>query len=349
MFYFDLNNKRVYRDHQRIQLPKEKGNLADRPKTWDMISILAQKPDDALVPYQHLGGDDPEILQRHMRDFLTAIGEDAKPRIFEIERGVGYRVNKKGRFCVIDEGMRSAAQDKKCYPCENAQSSDANEVDVQESASLFTEYCRQKRDLFEMQQKIDQYVQKMETIQQKIEQAQSKNSALWVQLYSDQFSVHHDMLKMLLREAAEQRYRINRMIDEAEGRSKRSHSNALRCIPDPMLQMKDVLTSQEKWLSDADSVVRYFEALIEQVVQEVIFCPDCDPDSVQEMIDQLPTTRPAALALYRQVLSFDGVIELYDALFDRYREFLLPEEYEELVKRAKFSFEPTIVERWFIS
>ncbi len=344
MLFFDLDNKRVYRDDECIQLPK--GNLADRPKTWYMISILVRKPDDALVPYASLGGDEPEYIQRHLRDFLDGIGENSKPRIFEIERGVGYRVNKKGRFALIEERKPTPAPDRGGLPDNNGQPSDDDEDFDPQYVSLAAEYFQQKHDLFEMQQQIDQLVEKMEAIQQKIEQAQSRNSALWVQLYSDQFGAHHDMLKTLLRDAADQRSRMNRIIDEIEGRSRRSSPDVILYRPDPVLELKEALARQEEWLYDADSVVQYFETLIEQVVREFLSSSDCDPDSIQEVLDHLPATRPVALALYRQVLSFDGVIELYDALFDRYREFLLPDEYEKLVERAKFSFDPVIVERW---
>ncbi len=34
--------------------------------------------------------------------------------------------------------------------------------------------------------------------------------------------------------------------------------------------------------------------------------------------------------------------------FNRYRRFLLTEEYEELVKQAKLIFEPEVVEGWSI-
>lgn len=233
-------------------------------------------------------------------------------------------------------------------PAENQPTDGMKESTLEEG----DHFSQLKQEMLETLKQTDQLIQKMEEAHCRLEQAKSKNSTLWVQVYSDQLRAHYDTLKILWQEAARQRGEIIRMMDEYEGRYPiLPHSaKCIYCIPNPLDLLQRKLLQQKTWLETATSQVHDLESAIDQIIQKLLFSPnDEDLLKVQEFLESLPFTRAAANALYEAVIhSFDGVIELYDVLFNRYRRFVLTEEYEELVKQAKLIFEPEVVEGWSI-
>lgn len=154
-------------------------------------------------------------------------------------------------------------------PAENQPTDGMKESTLEEG----DHFSQLKQEMLETLKQTDQLIQKMEEAHCILEQAKSKNSTLWVQVYSDQLRAHYDTLKILWQEAARQRGEIIRIMDECEGRYPiLPHSaNGLDCIPDPLDLLQSKLLQQKTWLKTATSQVHDLESAIDQIIQMLLF------------------------------------------------------------------------------
>lgn len=90
-----------------------------------------------------------------------------------------------------------------------------------------------------------------------------------------------------------------------------------------------------------------FESRLEEIINKYINgINKIDCSTVEKRINELPANRDAALVILQLITSFDGVIELYEALFARYTKFLTKEELDNLIDLTKRTWDPDVWETW---
>ena len=95
-----------------------------------------------------------------------------------------------------------------------------------------------------------------------------------------------------------------------------------------------------------ESATKKAEAQLDEAICEYLSSGCCDYDFLEDVLLDLPLSREVAVALYRLTESFDGMLELYEVIFDKYTDFLTDSELSHLLDRAKKVWEPIIWKRW---
>lgn len=353
MFYFDFEHRRVYRDGELIAFPDGKDSRANSPKAWEMIQILASQPDDARISYERFRGygSTHEMIQRPVREFLAAIGDNTHPHIFQNERGFGYRINKKGRFCVLGEDCdfpSDAARvvSARTIPCLNAQIPCMTQQSSPSGTEEAVEPVDVSAEIADISRQMDMLVEKLEKLQEKIDRAKDEKSSIWEQIYAAQFQTTFSLIMSLRQETEEKRATLENLLWRRSDADPGRPEGTIACTPDPTAQVKSSLCDLQDWMDSSSAQVDRIEALLDEAICAYMSSDSCSSDFLEDILPDLPLNREAALALYRLTASFDGIPELYEALFDKYADFLTNDEFSHLMNRAKRVWDPVIWKSW---
>lgn len=206
---------------------------------------------------------------------------------------------------------------------------------------------------FDLSNRIDALVAKMEHLQQKIDLAQSNQSDLWVQIYSTQFQTTLSVFMQLQRESEEMRRQVLRVRDSicysnkiCESFSVQGMPNTVLCRPNEHLEALRNLSEVKSWIDTSAHMISGIEEMVDAAICQYINSSDCEDDMLISLLDILPTNRNVALCLVELTASYDGVYELWDTIFDRYANYLTPDEMNDFANRAKRTWDTTICNLW---
>ena len=353
MYYFDFENRRVYRDSEPIIFPADKYKHANSPRAWEMVQILASQPDGARIGYDRFKayGSTHEMIQRPIREFLEAIGDNTRPHIFQSERGFGYRVNKKGRFCVLEDGSSFPPASTReiipqSIPSQGFQIPCLTQLNTSSGTEEEFEFIDINAELASISRQMDMLVEKLERLQEKIDHAKDENSIVWEQIYSAQFQTTFSLIMSLRRETEEKRAKLENLLWSRSDAAPVRPDGVFAFTFDPMMLVKTDLCDLKNWMDSSAAQVDCIESLLDEAICAYLSSDSCDADCLETVLPELPLNRDTALALYRLTASFDGMLELYEALFDQYAAFLTDDERRQLLDRAKKVWEPVIWKSW---
>ncbi len=105
-------------------------------------------------------------------------------------------------------------------------------------------------------------------------------------------------------------------------------------------------SSPMEWVDDTVVKADLVESQIERAISDFILDDSYSYDSLEKILQELPLTREVAVALNQLTESYDGILELYDVLFDKYTRFLTNHELRKLIERAKNVWDPIIWKKW---
>lgn len=208
------------------------------------------------------------------------------------------------------------------------------------------------QEFLSLSSQMNMLVEKLEELHHKIERARNEESSIWVRAYSAQFEATFALLMSLREEIEDKQQHTQKLFSDTLFST---HTDVL-CAPnstieyhyDPTQFVGKEITELKSWLEYATTKTNYIETMLDEIICDYLSHNSCNSDFLQDILFDLPLTRNVAIALYRLTESFDGMLELYEVLFDKYTKFLTNREYEQLVDRAKKTWEPIIWESWGI-
>lgn len=203
-----------------------------------------------------------------------------------------------------------------------------------------------EKELEDFCHRIDTLVEKLEKLQEKIDSAKNKESDIWMRVYSTQFQTTFSLLMSLQGEV-----RSKQLVAQELGKYRcypaSEHSGrTITCTSDAMIPIKDELTALKNWTASSIAKIDYIEAQLNEVICEYLLRDFFDHDFFENILSDLPLSREIAVALCQLTESFDGMLELYDAIFDKYTGYLTNSELSLLLDKAKKVWDPIIWKRW---
>ena len=263
---------------------------------------------------------DPESIKSHIsriRGKLNKINPALKKR-FETNYGYNtYTFKPESKDCI----------------------SDSLEIEVFENIDINTE-------IVGISNQMDMLVEKLEKLQEKIDRAKSEKSSIWERVYSAQFQTTFSLLMSLQEEVEEKRMKLKNLFLHRSASAPRRPEGTTACIPNAMIMVKSDLFDLKNWMDSSIAKVDCIEAQLDEAICEYLSSGCCDYDFLEDVLLDLPLSREVAVALYRLTESFDGMLELYEVIFDKYTGFLTDSELSHLLDRAKKVWEPMIWKRW---
>lgn len=150
----------------------------------------------------------------------------------------------------------------------------------------------------------------------------------------------------LQEEVEEKRLNLKNLFLHRSGSAPRRPEGTIACIPNAMIMVKSDLFDLKNWMDSSIAKVDCIEAQLDEAICEYLSSGSCDYDFLEDVLLDLPLSKEVAVALYRLTESFDGMLELYEVIFDKYTGFLTDSELSHLLDRAKKVWEPIIWKRW---
>ena len=217
-------------------------------------------------------------------------------------------------------------------------------------ASDFT-HTEPYQELFCISTQMDMLVEKLEDLHRKIILAKNDKDSIWANTYSAQFEATFALLMSLRREIEERQQHTQKLFSNI---SSAMHDNVY-CAPNSVAYHRNPtqvvcaeITELKSWMEYATTETHCIETMLDDIICDYLSKESFNDEFLQNILFDLPLTRDVAVALYRLIESFDGMLELYEVLFDKYTKFLTDCEYEQLINRAKRTWEPIIWENWGI-
>lgn len=109
--------------------------------------------------------------------------------------------------------------------------------------------------------KIDQLVDKLESLREKLENAKSENNAVWSRIYSAQFDTTFSLLESIYKSAIENQQIIRESYDRIEKNNVLCGINCsadiIACDPDTIAVISEQLQSINDWILSAEAEIKY--------------------------------------------------------------------------------------------
>lgn len=197
-----------------------------------------------------------------------------------------------------------------------------------------------------LEHRMDILVEKLEKLQEKIDAAKCENSSIWVRVYSAQFQTTFSLVMSLQEEVEEKRRSAKMLRDNNTYAASERVEGTIACIPNAMILAKRELSFLKNWVDDAVLKADLIESQLDEAISEYLVNGSYSYEFLENVLQELPLNREVAVALYSLTESYDGMLELYEVLFDKYTRFLTNHELTKLIERAKNVWDPIIWQKW---
>lgn len=189
-------------------------------------------------------------------------------------------------------------------------------------------------------------VEKLEKLQEKIDAAKYENSSIWVRVYSAQFQTTFSLVMSLQEEAEEKRRSARILIETNTYAAPKRIEGTIACTQNTMMLAKRELSFLKDWVDEAVVKAELIESQLDEAISEYLINGSYSYEFLENILQELPLTREVAVALYSLTESYDGMLELYEVLFDKYTRFLTNHELTKIIERAKNVWDPIIWQKW---
>ncbi len=204
-----------------------------------------------------------------------------------------------------------------------------------------TEMTFHNSEILSLGDQLDKVIEELENIQVKIDRAKKDNDENWIRIYTDQFQrtlfkydCIQQKIKLVEKEIQDVRWIFD--IQEVNSESKSvENANSIENKLNELIDKKDMTRIELDKLQD----------FIIDKICESLASDQYNFSDLENILDKLPQNRKIALMLLDLIDMYE-IPDLFEILFDKYTIFLSKQEYDEIINKVKFIFDPIIYERW---